>query len=141
MRTLSVLQPWATLLIAGKKRFDARSWQTAHRGPLAIHAGSRFPPALRDLCEREPYRGVLRQLVIDDCMRLPRGVVLGTARLIDCVRVEELPGLPDGERLLGDFRPGCWVWQFADPVPLAVPVPVTGRLGVFESPLELAVPA
>ncbi len=138
MRTLSVLQPWATLLIAGTKRCDARGWRTTHRGPLAIHACSRFAPSSRELCEHEPYRSALRRLGIDDCMRLPRGVVLGTVRLLDCVRIEEVLELPDDECLLGDYRPGCWVWQFADPVLLSEPVPVSGRLGVFESPLPVS---
>jgi hypothetical protein len=138
MRTLSVLQPWATLLIAGKKRFDARSWRTTHRGLLAIHACSRFPRSSRDHCEREPYRSALRQLGIDAGTQLPRGVVLGTVHLLDCVRVEEVPDLPEDGLLLGDYQPGCWVWQFADPVPLAEPVPVSGRLGVFESPLPVS---
>jgi hypothetical protein len=138
MRTLSVLQPWATLLIAGKKRFDARGWRTTHRGLLAIHACSRFPLASRDLCEREPYRSALRQPRIEAGNRLPLGVVLGSVRLLDCVRIEEVPDLPEAELLLGDYRPGCWVWRFADPVPLAEPVPVSGRLGVFESPLPVS---
>jgi hypothetical protein len=133
MRTLSVQQPWATLLIAGKKRFDARGWHTTHRGLLAIHACSRFPPSVRALCAREPYRSVLRQLVIEDVAQLPRGVVLGTVCLLGCSRVEERPDLPDEERLLGDFRPGCWVWEFIDPRRLPVPVPLTGQLGVFEA--------
>jgi hypothetical protein len=138
MRTLSVQQPWATLLIAGKKRFDARGWHTSHRGSLAIHACLRLPQRGLDLCSREPYCNVLRQLRIDDSSQLPRGVVLGTVCLLGCDRFEEVRDLPDEERQLGDYRPGCWVWKFADPVPLAEPVPVSGRLGVFESPLPIS---
>ncbi len=141
MRTLSVRQPWATLLLAGKKRCEARGWQTSHRGPLAIHACSRFPQACRDLCEREPYRSLLHQLGYHGGTPLPLGVVLGTVRLLDCVRIEEVADLPDEERLLGDYRPSCWVWRFADPVLLAEPIPISGRLGVFESPLFLPVSA
>jgi hypothetical protein len=141
MRTLSVLQPWATLLIAGTKRFDARGWRTTHRGLLAIHACSRFPRSSRDLCEHEPYRSALRQLGLDSPTRLPLGVVLGTVHLLDCVRIAEVPDLTDDERRLGDYPPDCWVWRFADPVPLAEPVPVSGRLGVFESPLPFPLSA
>jgi hypothetical protein len=36
---LSVKQPWATLLAAGVKTVEVRTWPTARRGRLLIHAG------------------------------------------------------------------------------------------------------
>lgn len=40
-RTLSVRQPWATLLVTGVKLTENRSWPTRMRGPLLIHAAGR----------------------------------------------------------------------------------------------------
>lgn len=40
---MSMLQPWASLLIEGFKRVEGRHWTTAHRGPLWIHAGATPP--------------------------------------------------------------------------------------------------
>jgi hypothetical protein len=36
---LSVRQPWAALLVAGRKTVEVRTWPTSVRGPVLIHAG------------------------------------------------------------------------------------------------------
>src|SRR5262245_1783368 len=36
---LSVKQPWAALLVAGVKTVEVRTWPTARRGHILIHAG------------------------------------------------------------------------------------------------------
>jgi len=133
---LSVLQPWATLIVLGKKRIETRSWQTHFRGRIAVHACLRLPPGFYDLCQREPFRSILLR---SPWNRPPRGVVLGTVEVRDCVRVEELDhaSLGDEERALGDFRPGRWAWLLADPRPLEILVPARGRLGVFELAADL----
>ncbi|MBV8357602.1 MAG: ASCH domain-containing protein [Deltaproteobacteria bacterium] len=41
MKTLSVRQPWTSLIVAGIKSTENRSWKTNHRGRLLIHAGRR----------------------------------------------------------------------------------------------------
>jgi hypothetical protein len=38
MKTLSVKQPYATLICAGVKKVENRTWQTDYRGKLLIHA-------------------------------------------------------------------------------------------------------
>jgi hypothetical protein len=40
---LSMLQPWASLLVEGFKRVEGRFWNTSYRGPLWIHAGATPP--------------------------------------------------------------------------------------------------
>lgn len=138
MRVLSVQQPWASLLVLGAKRFETRSWHTAHRGPLAIHAARRFSLFAQELCGREPFRTALRRGGFRDWSVLPRGALLGTVDLLRCVYVEELADLADEERTFGDFRPGRWAWELGSPLPLPVPLPARGRLGVFE--LAVALP-
>jgi hypothetical protein len=49
MRALSILQPWATLLLSGAKHYETRSWKTDYRGPLLIHAGNRLDADARAL--------------------------------------------------------------------------------------------
>ena len=39
MKALTVRLPWANLIANRIKFVELRSWQTAYRGPLAIHAG------------------------------------------------------------------------------------------------------
>jgi hypothetical protein len=133
MKAVSILQPWAALVLAGAKRFETRGWHTTHRGPLAVHAGRRLSPAARALCRREPFASLLRRAGWPDPDALPLGAVLGTVELMACRRVEELGPdvLSEVERTLGDFSPGRWAWEMRDPRPLAVPVPTRGRLGIF----------
>jgi hypothetical protein len=135
VHALSVFQPWASLLVHGVKQVETRPWRTAHRGLLAVHASARLPPADRALCGHEPFRSALRQAGLDPHDQLPLGAVLGTVRLLDCVRVEELPHLPARERSLGDFRPGRWAWLLGDPSPWPTPRPARGRLGIYQLPI------
>lgn len=44
MKTLTLHQPWASLIAMGVKKIETRSWGTKYRGPLAIHAGQHRPP-------------------------------------------------------------------------------------------------
>ena len=41
MKALTIWQPWASLLVTGQKKYETRSWATADRGPIAIHAAMR----------------------------------------------------------------------------------------------------
>ena len=44
MKALTIRQPWASLIAAGVKTIETRSWSTRYRGPLAIHAGLAWAP-------------------------------------------------------------------------------------------------
>ena len=60
MNCLSLVQPWATLLLSGAKRYETRCWSTSYRGLLGIHASRRWSADLDYLCLREPFRTALR---------------------------------------------------------------------------------
>jgi hypothetical protein len=139
IKAVSVLQPWATLILLGVKCFETRAWRTAHRGALAIHAGRRLTPAGRALAAAEPIATLLRDAGYrtPDC--LPRGVVLGEVELVACTPVEELDPdlLSDVERALGDFGPGRWAWELRRPHTWPIPIPAVGRLGVFTLPASV----
>ena len=40
IKALTIKQPWASAIAFGDKRVENRSWPTAYRGLLAIHAGA-----------------------------------------------------------------------------------------------------
>ena len=42
MKALSIRQPWASLIVAGIKDIENRSWVTNYRGKLLIHAAQKF---------------------------------------------------------------------------------------------------
>ncbi len=133
MKALSIRQPWAALVAAGAKRYETRSWPTAHRGPLAIHASTAFAARDRALCGGRLWADALG-IPLGDSAALPLGRVLAVCELVACVRTEDLGLLPEPERLFGDFRPGRWAWRLERVHRLATPVPVRGRLGLWEWP-------
>jgi activating signal cointegrator 1 len=133
MRALSLTQPWASLVAIGAKTWETRSWQTAYRGPIAIHAAKAFPQDARRLCLTEPFTRVL----VAAGIRLlsgqpPLGAVVATATLVDCVRTEVVrDSLTPEERAFGDYGDGRWAWKFEDVARLPQPIPAKGALGLW----------
>lgn len=93
MKVLTLTQPWATLVAIGAKRIETRSWGTAYRGQIAIHAAKGFPADARDFV----YAKIVREFLaphfrFEDSIpvdkQLPLGCVLATARLVNCVQTE-----------------------------------------------------
>jgi hypothetical protein len=141
MKSLSLSQPWATLVVCGAKRLETRSWRTLYRGPLVIHASKKFDAAAQVLCRQEPFVSLLRDAGIERSDLLPLGAVVGVVALLDCFPSADmdLNALSAAERALGDFSPGRWVWRFAEAIRLAQPIRASGQLGLFELPVDPAV--
>ena len=87
MKTLSVRQPWASLIINGVKDIENRTWATSHRGPLLIQSSAKPMPAeeLELVRAFALERGALLPEI------LPLGGVLGIVTLLDCVRSHSSP--------------------------------------------------
>lgn len=148
MKVLSLMQPWATLIALGEKHFETRSWNTRHRGDLAIHASQRID---RAVCRVNPIAAVLAQHGYTP-ENLPAGAIVATCRLILTYRVVETgdeaalviattdrqfkPALRivGNEWHFGDYRIGRFAWELADATPIA-PIVAKGRLGLWEYPL------
>jgi hypothetical protein len=127
MKALTVLQPWAQLLALGVKQAETRSWSTAYRGPLAIHAGKRFRELHREFAHTMRGRGIL------PVTPLRYGEVLAIAQLVDCI------SSPDARRRfgeleleLGDYRNNRFAWILADVELLEPGKRAKGALGLWE---------
>jgi hypothetical protein len=72
---LSIKQPWAGLLIEGRKTIEVRRWPTRRRGRVLIHA-ARIGDA-----RREAWNWVSADLRVA-CAQV--GGIIGCAELIDC---------------------------------------------------------
>jgi ASCH domain len=77
MKSLSVRQPWAALLLCGAKRYETRNRSTPHRGLIAIHASSTFTPAAKGLCRKSPFADALAAALDPDAM--PLGALIDEA--------------------------------------------------------------
>lgn len=110
MRALSVKQPWASLIISGRKTLEVRSWSTNYRGPIIVCA-SAAPDRARGMA----------LLTGDECLGHAVGIV-------------ELVGVREGRsedatRALVDPT-GLLVWELACATPIK-PVRVLGKLGLW----------
>lgn len=139
MKALSICQPFAQLVVSGAKCIETRSWKTAYRGRLAIHASGTFTPATHELCQQPPFAAALARAGIPDPGELARGALIGVVELLECRRVEDLPPtLLEGEEHFGDFRPGRWGWILGNASALLCPVSCKGTLGLFDVADDLA---
>jgi hypothetical protein len=139
MKTLTLTQPWASLIALGEKQVETRSWHTNYRGPLAIHAAISFPGWAKRQCFMPPFAGVLagHDLSPDT---LPLGRVLCITSIVDCLRTEQISEAwclyseSIHEEAFGNFAPGRFgfvlqhgIEKVFDPPPYA-----KGSLGLWE---------
>lgn len=61
LKSITVHQPWANLLVMGVKRIESRTWNTNYRGHLWVHASKK--PATKEnlLLAERLYPGLLTQ--------------------------------------------------------------------------------
>lgn len=137
MKALSLLQPWATLIMLGYKQYETRSWKTAHDGVVAIHASLGMSPKVRQLCASCPEISAILAKHNLDFDTLPRGVVLGTCQVGEMYRTDNMTELSSTERACGDYSPGRWAWTLFAVRPLAKPVDCRGALSLWTVPKEV----
>lgn len=114
MKALTICQPYAELIARGEKLIENRTWPTAYRGPVAIHAGK--------------SRSWMDD---DDETRYPDmafGFIVATAELYDCQPVGKLPPeLQANEHANGPY---CFLLRNIERLP--VPIQQRGAQGFFE---------
>jgi hypothetical protein len=120
MKCLTICEPYASAFVVGPKDVENRSWPTAHRGWLLIHAS-----------RSKVWQG---SWYIDGCHRLwPAGAertfhygcLIGIVRIQDCVRPEAS----------NPWASGPWCWRRdSSRLEFANPVPWRGRQRLFNVP-------
>ena len=115
MKALSIRQPWAWLIVQGIKDVENRTWRTAYRGPLLIHAGKTFDKlGYAWIVDNFPH------LVLPAPTAFDLGGIVGQVVLVDCVREHASPWF---------FGEQGFVLSDARTLPF---VPCHGALGIFE---------
>lgn len=146
--TLTIWQPWASLIMKRAKPYEFRGWpapKAFHGRIIAIHAGARTlrrgelldligrlrqPDAWRETgLERELALPLIEQALADPA-RLPLASILGTTRFGTPVKAVELFGDAadrDSDRI--DHQ--VWAWPLSEITPLAPIAPARGRQGFW----------
>lgn len=134
MKALTILQPWASLIACGAKMIETRSWSTAYRGEIAIHAAladAKMDQEFNDICESVFFYSRYG-------LHLPKGQVIAIATLVDCAAmtqamIDKLLESVRGrnELLFGAWEPGRFAWILRDVRPIE-PVAAKGRQRLWE---------
>jgi len=138
-KAISLHQPYASLIAAGAKRYETRTWGAHYRGLILIHASKAWSEEVSALCLMSPFFEALTAGV-EPVRALPRGAVVAAARLSTCLRV---PRTPDAfkqflatyadarEQAFGDWTSGRYVWRLDDVAALPEPIALRGKQGLF----------
>lgn len=152
MKAVSVIQPFASLIVQGHKKIETKPRDTKHRGPLLIHASlttfiGKGPYRLNcaKLCMEPPFYNLLDGLA--GYNKLPFGAIIGQVNLIDTFPFDAVRGMIDNnmrcrigghlvefteqEVALGDYGSGRYGWLLSDPVIFVKPIPAKGQLGLW----------
>lgn len=156
MKVLSLLQPWASLVVLGHKKIETRSWNTKYRGELLIHASmgkkkegiSLFNESKSSFLYNSEFGGI----AFND---LPFGAIIGKVNLIATIptesvlksegyRIDDENGkmlhdwkFSNKERAFGDYSLNRFGWLLSDPILFKEPIPCKGQLLIWNVPKEL----
>jgi hypothetical protein len=126
MKTLSIRQPWAWLIVNGTKTVENRSWSTSYRGPLAIHAALTIEEwAVKNaIAEYERLGDPLDAQELIDIRTT--GAIVGVVDVVDCTKT------PTDENDVEWHSPGMWAFVLRNAWTID-PIPTKGRLGLFDT--------
>lgn len=132
MRALTILQPWAALIMSCEKRVENRTWPTKYRGRFYVYAGKSRDALVIKTVDGVEYCAHTGKRVED----LRFGFVVGVAVLLDCLPIEEVrAGVHD--RAYGwlrehQYTEGPWCWVLAQNPASVGPWPYKGAQGLFD---------
>lgn len=76
MKTITIKQPYASLIAAGIKKYEFRTWKSKYRGKLLIHAGKGI-----DKKAMEKFKNYN--------LEYPSGCIIAICDMVDCVKIDE----------------------------------------------------
>ncbi len=121
MKCLSVSQPFANLIVQGKKTIELRKWNTNFRGEFFVHA----PLKIRTKdCKR---------LKINE--ELVTGAIIGKVELIDVKKYNSKKEIISDKKFHfadKEFQNSIYGFLLNNPKFFRVPIPCKGKLGFFE---------
>jgi len=120
---LSIKQPWAELIISGRKDVEVRSWATNYRGPLWIHTG------------KNPDSYAAKRFQLGE---LFMGGIIGYVELWGirplCAKSWEAWRSRHKDNAPFDEQLAKYGWILRNPKRLKEPVSVKGTTGIFKLP-------
>lgn len=129
MKALTICQPYAELIVSGRKLVENRKWSTNYRGPLIIHAG-KSRKWLADWTGSED--------------KLTFGAIVGVADVVACLRIEAIRYKICSKQFwyLANHKhnEGPWCWVLENARRIDPPIKYRGQQGLFNIPEEILTP-
>lgn len=131
------MQPWASLLCAGIKEVETRSWKTSYRGKVYIHASRVLIDPTPEMVKLIP----VDKWVGKGLLLCPTGGIIGSVEIVDCITADQFkvqyPGIVEKETILGDLTPGRYAWICKNPVLFKEIIPCKGALSFWNIPADV----
>lgn len=126
MKAITICQPYAHLILQGRKTCENRTWFTNYRGPIYIHAGKNL-----SWLDLEGDRDASYDIAMKD---MQFGAVIAIANLVACIRqdsrlIMEWLGKMTEEQKHHVNGPFCWILDRVEPVG---PWPWKGAQGLWD---------
>ncbi|KAM5173016.1 activating signal cointegrator 1 [Mantella aurantiaca] len=125
---LSMHQPWASLLVAGIKRVEGRTWYSAHRGRLWIAAAAKRPSP-QEISELETSYRVLLNKGINFPKDYPTSCLLGCVDIVDCLSREQFQ---EQYPSLSQESASPFVFICTSPQELLIKFPIKGQHKIWK---------
>ena len=117
MKVLSLKQPFAELVVEGKKKIELRNWNTKFRGEFLIHAS------------KIPDKAAMKRFRLKD---LPLGCIVGKATLVNVKKYKTKEAHKKDRRLhLASSLWGNYGFILKDVERIEL-IPCKGKLGFWE---------
>ncbi|HVW01020.1 MAG TPA: ASCH domain-containing protein [Planctomycetaceae bacterium] len=147
VRVLSIRQPFADLILSGRKWCENRTWPTNHTGAMYVHAST------WDADARREWKAARR----DPAQELPTGgrtgAILGRVQVVGCYGYEQLEAIASGHTPRGledlarwldtpeqaagwEYVSGPWCWILKSPELLKSPLEMKGKLNLWRHRLH-----
>lgn len=129
MKTITIKQPFASLIAEELKEYEFRTWKTKYRGKILIHAGKGIDK--KAMKKFEKYN-----------LKYPIGSIIAIADLTDCIKVDA-----QFRKMLNEKNPLVYSGVIKDPkwegyafklenVKKINPIKVNGKLSLWDYDYE-----
>ena len=122
MKCLSICQPFAELIVQGKKTIELRKWNTKFRGEFLVHAAKNI---LEEYCKRMKISP----------KTVTTGAIIGKVNLVDVKKYDsdkELKADKKKHHSISDNTKNKYGFILENPKKLRVPIEYLGKLNFFE---------
>ena len=123
MKAITIKQPYANLIVDGIKDIENRSWATKYRGRILIHAAAKPIKLAFEVCGEATVREIAMATSLNHAEENDLfGCIIGSVEIVDCV-----------QHHISEWAiPFDYHWVLANPIRFLEPIPVKGKLSLWD---------